>query len=94
MPKFRREFADETGWSRVINPKMGADGLYRLGCCDCGLVHDVEFVVVRVVERRPDGSYDFEDVEDQDYKVHFRVRRNNRSTAQIRRKPQRFREAI
>lgn len=94
MPRFRNEFADETGWSRIINPRMGDDGLYRLGCCDCGLIHDVEFKVVRITLKNDDGSYEYENVESPEYKVHFRVRRNNRSTAQIRRKPQKFMEAI
>lgn len=39
---------------------------YKMACCDCGLVHELDF---RVVKRR----------------VQFRVRRNNRSTAMMRR---------
>jgi hypothetical protein len=39
---------------------------YKLCCCDCGLVHNVDF---RIKNRS----------------VQFRVFRNNRSTAQIRR---------
>lgn len=39
---------------------------YRMACCDCGLVHDVDF---RVKNGR----------------VQLRARRNNRSTAAIRR---------
>lgn len=39
---------------------------YRLACCDCGLVHDMDF---RVLKGR----------------AQFRVRRNNRSTAMMRR---------
>ncbi len=39
---------------------------YRMACCDCGLVHEIDF---RVVKRR----------------IQFRVRRNNRSTAMMRR---------
>jgi hypothetical protein len=39
---------------------------YKLGCCDCGLVHDMDF---RIHNGR----------------VQFRVRRNYRSTAQMRR---------
>ena len=40
---------------------------YKLACCDCGLVHDMDF---RVLE----GKH-----------VAFRVRRNERSTAGMRR---------
>ena len=53
------------GWSRWIFPIMED---YHLTCCDCGLVHDVEF--------RVSGDYD---------RVEFRVRRNTRSTGQVRR---------
>ena len=56
--KFAEPEADE--WVRPI--RKG----YKLACCDCGLVHDVDF---RIKDRR----------------VEFRVRRNNRSTAMMRR---------
>lgn len=39
---------------------------YKMACCDCGLVHEIDF---RVKDRR----------------IQFRVRRNNRSTAMVRR---------
>lgn len=40
---------------------------YRMMCCDCGLVHELDF---RIHKKR----------------VQFRARRNNRSTAQARRR--------
>lgn len=40
---------------------------YKIACCDCGLVHDMDF---RIIKGR---------------KVQFRVRRNERSTAGMRR---------
>jgi hypothetical protein len=39
---------------------------YKMACCDCGLVHNLDFRIV-------------------DGRVQFRVRRNNRSTAMVRR---------
>ena len=30
---------DDEGWSEWIHPLPG----YRFACCDCGLVHDLEF---------------------------------------------------
>ncbi len=42
---------------------------YKLACCDCGLVHTVDFRIVG----------------DKRKKVQFRVFRNNRSTALMRR---------
>jgi hypothetical protein len=34
---------DKDGFLGWIKPKMH---LYRLGCCDCGLVHDMKFKVI------------------------------------------------
>jgi hypothetical protein len=45
--------------------------VYRIGCCDCGLVHDVVWVI-------------------QDGKLGMAARRNNRATAQKRRKGNRL----
>lgn len=53
------------GWSRWVLPVMEG---YRMACCDCGLVHEVDFRVT--------NNYD---------RVELRMRRNNRSTAQVRR---------
>lgn len=36
---FRPERAGEDGWSEWIHPMPG----YRMACCDCNLVHDLEF---------------------------------------------------
>ena len=58
---------------------------YRIGCCDCGCVHDMEFRAVRVVRKTKGSGYYAEELPPEQFKVHFRVRRNNRSTAQIRR---------
>ena len=44
---------------------------YRMACCDCGLVHELDFRVVRY---------------GRGHKVIFRARRNNRATAGMRRR--------
>lgn len=67
MPKIKQA---TTGWTNWIKPVMAG---YRLGCCDCGLVHDVTFRVIRW---------------GRGHKVVFKARRNNRSTAAVRRKRQ------
>lgn len=61
------------GWTRWTTPKTKG---YRLTCCDCGLTHDMEFMVrlaggIRMDNRRG--------------QIKFRVRRNGRSTAAVRR---------
>lgn len=38
MPRIQREQEKEDGWTDWIHPLSG----YRLACCDCGLVHDIE----------------------------------------------------
>lgn len=35
---------NEDGWSKWIQPKMSG---YGLGCCDCGLVHKLEFRITK-----------------------------------------------
>lgn len=40
MPKIAEQ---ENGWTKWIRPKMK---LYRFGCCDCGLVHNLQFKIV------------------------------------------------
>ena len=46
---------------------------YRMACCDCRLVHEIDFFVVKYGSR---GQFT---------KVRFRARRNNRATAAMRR---------
>lgn len=84
MSKFIHEHAVDDGWSRHIYPVM--DKPYKMGCCDCGLVHDMEFGIERVTKVYPDGTFDTAPVLDGSLKVVFRCRRNNRSTGQVRRK--------
>jgi hypothetical protein len=48
---------------------------YRLRCCDCGLVHRMDFRAVSARTKRPAA----------DHSVKFRVFRDDRATAAIRR---------
>lgn len=56
-------YLGDDGWGRWVQP---VEKGYKLACCDCGLVHTVEFRV-------------------EDERAQFRMRRNNRSTALVRR---------
>lgn len=56
------------GWSAWIRPIRRG---YRMACCDCGLVHEIDFAIIRYGSGR---------------KVIFRARRNQRATAGRRRK--------
>lgn len=78
VPKLQND-----GRSIPIYPMM--DRPYRMQCCDCGLVHNIEFAVVKETSRHQDGSFDTEDVEDKSLRVEMVVGRNNRATGQVRR---------
>jgi len=46
--KFKTEFVTKKyGWTRYVNPKMKG---YLLKCCDCGLVHEMDFKTFLVSE--------------------------------------------
>jgi len=59
---------EEDEW---INPKMTG---YRMKCCDCGLVHEIDFKVVKIKKLYKDGTKLVRDANDR-YRVMFRVRR-------------------
>jgi hypothetical protein len=82
MPRVRAELAGPDGWSRRIYPNHRG---YRLACCDCGLSHDVRFRVLRVT-RYTEGGFTLAERPVARVRVEMRVRRNERSTAQLRRK--------
>ena len=67
-----------TEWHAIPND-------YRLGCCDCGLMHDLESVVAKRV-RRLRGAVQVETIDNADLQIMMRARRNPRSTAQMRRR--------
>jgi hypothetical protein len=79
MPKPQ---AGPDGWTDFIKPVMRG---YRLACCDCGLVHDMDFKVVRIIRTSKSGIHTVADAEKK-YEVLFRARRNYRSTAAMRKK--------
>ena len=63
MAKIETYEAQEDGWTEWIQPIRKG---YKMCCCDCGLVHQIDFRVRKG-------------------KSQFRVRRDNRSTGQVRR---------
>ena len=71
--KYQQVVANDGGWSDWIWPTHTG---YRLGCCDCGLVHNVDFRVDT-------------DLLDGEIIIGFRVSRNRKSTAG-KRKGKRF----
>jgi hypothetical protein len=55
---------------------------YRLACCDCGLVHEMDFKIEHVPVKR-EGAKRFR--KHKNGSVLFRVARDNRATAGLRR---------
>jgi Zn-finger protein len=69
------EVIDEDGWSDWISPKMTG---YLMQCCDCGLIHEIDFKVVKYIgERQTNGMQESVDVEDQDVQTLLRARRRD-----------------
>jgi len=68
--KFREyDAVTEDGFTEWVSPKHEG---YLMKCCDCGLVHEVDF---RVVKYEPNPSEVYEVVEDINTQVHFKMRR-------------------
>lgn len=82
MAKLKREVEGDDGWSDWVHP---IPRKYKMGCCDCGLVHNMDFRVVKVLHARKDGSFTYEEVKGTRFRVMFKAQRNSRSTAQCRR---------
>ena len=59
---------------------------YLMSCCDCGLVHEIQFHVVKVVTRYFDGRWKGKYMPRKDYRVVFRARRADASTRAMRSK--------
>jgi len=80
--KMKQHYANEDGWSEPDTPVMRG---YKLCCCDCGLVHNVDFNVLEVTGYNKDGTWNAEYLPIENYRVELRMQRNNRSTGQIKR---------
>lgn len=74
MPKLETVYENPNGWSEWLAPVMRN---YKLGCCDCGLVHDMQFKIVKV-KTRGKGTFNGPVVDG--HRVLFRARRNKQST--------------
>lgn len=70
--KYRTLTEGPNGWTPWVTPAKK----YKLACCDCGLVHDMEFFVLLKGGKRLDRRKG---------QIKFRVRRNVRATAAMRR---------
>lgn len=86
---YRGKFCDKIfpdPHARMWNSDESVHQQLRLICCDCGLSHDIEFQVVQLVKNK--GIFRPAALASKFYAVQLRLRRNDRSTAQVRRKRQ------
>ncbi len=74
--------AGADGWSPWKYPRMNG---YKMGCCDCGLVHLVEFNVIKVIKVSAAGRFTGKIMPRENVRIAMRVRRDNRATGQLRR---------
>lgn len=71
--RFKAVKAVSDGWSAWQNPTMTG---YLMKCCDCGLVHEVEFRVGKVTRVHADGKgWKGEPVPADEYRVQMRMKR-------------------
>ena len=83
MSRYKKHTVEKAGDWSVETPDMDN---YKMACCDCGLVHDLKFRAIEVVEGDPKGKFGYVDLDPEKYRVEIQVRRNNRATGQMRRR--------
>lgn len=69
--KYTVHVAGKGGWSDWISPKRSR---YRQGCCDCGLVHEMQFRLSKGKKGETGGPF-----------IEYRAKRHERATGQVRR---------
>lgn len=63
----------KSGWSEWQAPTMDK---YKAACCDCGLIHDMQFKVVEEINHAEDGTWEPKEIKG--LRVIFRARRKKR----------------
>lgn len=81
MARFKTPKQDFRGWTEWIWPKVK----YKFSCCDCGLVHDMRIQVFQVEDSARGQFVTTGNASRRAFRAGFKVRRNERSTALIRR---------
>ena len=71
QPEFIKHHGDDEGWSEWVCPDPKN---YLIKCCDCGLVHEAEFGVVRYKSETERDDCDV--VDDPNLQAVFRMRRS------------------
>ena len=75
MAKFKIEIEGKNGWCRWVPPLMRG---YKMACCDCGLVHEMQFKAVRVTKINRDKTWNYRELSRKKFRVMFRARRTKK----------------
>ncbi len=70
--RFVTEKETDTGWSRWLPPDPNN---YLMACCDCGLVHRMQFRAIKITKRKANGYYTYEVLGPSTHQVLFRAQR-------------------
>lgn len=57
---------------------------YQMACCDCGLVHEINFKVVKIIKKLKNNVDKCEDITDENYRIMMQARRNTKLTKGLR----------
>lgn len=80
--KFKKVTTEKNnGWSKWENPVMTN---YQMACCDCGLVHTINFQVVELISVDKKGKQLVKALPKNKYKVMMKAKRNVKYTKQLR----------
>lgn len=83
MARHEQLYAGPDGWSQWRWPVLRG---YRMTCCHCGLVHDIEVDIHKVRRVSRDGRrFESSDRPVRGYRIRWRFKENRRATGQIRR---------
>ena len=80
MKKVKTFSAKNGRWTEWVFPLMTN---YQMACCDCGLVHNINFMAARVVKENG-YKVTVEYLPKDKYQVLFKVSRNKRRTKELR----------
>ena len=80
--KFKQIVEQDHGWSDWILPTPRRS--YKMACCDCGLVHDLQFEAIEVKRKRGGWKEILNALDWRTNWLRFRARRNDRLTARQR----------
>ena len=83
MARHEELYAGPDGWSPWRWPVHQG---YRMSCCGCGLVHEVEIVVHKAIRQSADGMhFRVYDKPVRNHRIRWRFKVNHRATGQVRR---------